>query len=125
MRVAWPDLYPQYPQPYLLTCPLPKLLKHLIPTHVSLVEKRCDKAKNHLKVTFNKTERKSKKGFGVCVKRIVLPKSDIAIRLAEWIELISILGADKIFLYVVEIMPKVQKVRFYTKTHFSPVFLYR
>ena len=56
------------------------------------------------------------------MKRIVLPKSDIAIRLAEWIELISILGADKIFLYVVEIMPKVQKVRFYTKTHFSPLF---
>ena len=112
MRVAWPDLYPQYPQPYLLTCPLPKLLKHLIPTHVSLVEKRCDKAKNHLKVTFNKAERKSKKGFGVCVKGIVLPKTDIAIRLAEWIELISILGADKIFLYVVEIIPQVQKVRY-------------
>ena len=77
---------------------------------MSLVEKSCDKATNHLKITYNKAKRPSKKGFAVCVKRVVVPKVDIAVRLAEWIEFMSILGADKVFLPVVEIAPKVQKV---------------
>ena len=75
-----------------------------------MVEKSCDKATNHLKVTYIKAKGPSKKGFAVCVKRVVAPKVDIAVKLAEWIEFISILGADKVFLPVVEIEPKVQKV---------------
>ena len=110
MTVLWFDIDPKNPQAYLLTCPLPMKSKHLIPVHVSLVENSCEKATNHLKVTYNKAEGPSKEGFAVCVRRLVVPKVDIAVRLAEWIEFISLLGADKVFLSVVEIEPKVQKV---------------
>ena len=76
---------------------------------MSLVEKSCDKANNLMRVTYNTVEQ-PKKGFAVCVKRMVVSNVDIAVRLAEWIELIAILGANKIFFYVVEIEPKMQKV---------------
>ena len=110
MTVLWFNIDPKNPQAYLLTCPLPMKSKHLIPKRVSLVENSCEKATNHLKITYNKAEGQFKEGFAVCVRRLVVPKVDIAVRLAEWIEFISILGADKVFLSVVEIEPKVQKV---------------
>ena len=109
VRVIGLKITPETPQTYLLTCPLPNRFKHLIPTHVSLVEKSCDKANNLMRVTYNTVEQ-PKNGFAVCVKRMVVSNVDIAVRLAEWIELIAILGANKIFFYVVEIEPKMQKV---------------
>ena len=78
---------------------------------MSLVEKSCDKADNLMRVRYNKVEQ-PKKGFAVCVKRMVVSNLDIAVRLAEWIELMAILGAEKIFFYVVEIEPKMQKVSY-------------
>ena len=39
---------------------------------------------------------KKKKKFAVCVKGLDFPHQDISVRLVEWIELLNILGADKV-----------------------------
>ena len=57
--------------PYLMTCPLPSSHKNKIPAIVSLVEERCESAKNSLKVIYDRpkdNERKEK--FAVCSKSI-------------------------------------------------------
>jgi hypothetical protein len=38
------------------------------------------------------------------------PEDDLSVRLVEWIELLNTLGADKIFLYNLEVHPNVTKV---------------
>ena len=58
---------------------------------------------------YNKAEKK-KKDFAVCVKGLDFPIDDLSTRLVEWIELLSLLGADKVFLYQLEIHPNVSKV---------------
>ena len=109
-RVLWFVQHPGLTQEYMITCPLPDHAKEKIPTHVSLVEKPCDLANNNLKVTYNPAPTGQKKDFAVCVRRLAFPDIDISVRLAEWIELISMFGADKIFLYIVNVDPRVQKV---------------
>ena len=37
-----------------------------------------------------------KKKFAVCVKGLDYPHQDISVRLVEWIEMLNILGADKV-----------------------------
>ena len=37
-----------------------------------------------------------KKKFAVCVKGLDFPSEDISVRLVEWIEMLNILGADKV-----------------------------
>lgn len=93
-------------QPYVIACRVPPLGKP--PSSVSLVEKRCDTATNHLRVIYNKPERK--KDFAVCVKGLDFLHEDLSVRLVEWIELISLLGADKIYFYELQVHPNVTKV---------------
>lgn len=95
-------------QPYLLSCHLPKSHWKDTPISVSIVERICDTATNNLKVIYNKE--KNKKDFAVCVKGLDFPTYDLSVRLVEWIELLSLLGADKIFLYQLEIHPNISKV---------------
>ncbi len=45
----------------------------------------------------------SKKRFAVCVKGLDFPSEDISVRLVEWLELLRALGADKVFLYNLEV----------------------
>ena len=60
----------------------------------------------------NKTKAVSKnKTFGVCVKALDFPNDDLSPRLVEWIELVTILGADKIYMYLHDVHPNVFKVR--------------
>jgi len=96
-------------QPYLLACQLPKTHWGKAPASVSIVEKKCDVATNNLRVIYNKPEGEKKK-FAVCVKGLDFPDDDLSIRLTEWIELLNTLGADKIFLYNLEVHPNVTKV---------------
>ena len=97
---------------YVLTC---KILnrRNRIPQAVSIVDHKhtyknsdCYAATNYLKVNHNYEE---KKDFAVCVKAYFFQKSHVT-KLIEWIELLSILGAKKIFLYELEGNPDVWKV---------------
>jgi len=102
-----------FPVPYLLSCPIPANHSLRIPETVSLVSQPCDAATNSLKVVFDKPEPQEKKKFAVCVKFHYGPDDDISVRLAEWIELLHALGADKIFLYDLGVHPNVKKITDY------------
>ena len=107
-------------QPYLLACQLPKTHWGKTPVSVSIVENKCDKATNNLRVTYNKPEEgEGKKKFAVCVKGLDFPEDDLSIRLTEWIEVLGSLGADKIFLYNLEVHPNITKVRCLHNNHLN------
>ena len=99
-------------QPYLMACRLPKSHWNQVPLSVSIVENICDKPTNNLRVIYNKLpeDETDKKEFAVCVKGLDFPNDDLSVRLIEWIELLRILGADKIFFYNLEVHPNVTKV---------------
>ncbi|CRK94392.1 CLUMA_CG007899, isoform A [Clunio marinus] len=91
--------------PYLISCKNPITD---IPTSVSLVERKCDEPTNNLKVIFNQPENELRKPFAVCAKHLIFDE-DITTRLIEWIEIVSILGATKIYFYVVRVHPNIMK----------------
>ena len=80
-----------------------------MPASVSIVEEPCNAATNNLRVIFSKPAKK--KPFGVCVKALDFIEEDISARLVEWIELLGILGADKIFIYEYALHPNATKVK--------------
>ncbi|XP_040563465.1 uncharacterized protein [Lepeophtheirus salmonis] len=104
-------------QPYLIACPIPKSHWYKEPVSVSVVEHMCDIATNNLRVIYNKLDTGvKKKEFAVCVKGLDFPSTDLSVRLVEWIETLHTLGADKVFLYNLEIHPNVTKVlNYYVK----------
>ena len=75
---------------------------------MSVVEGKCDKASNNVKVTYNKPA-KEKDMFAVCVKGLSI-LDDVSARLTEWLELLLAVGADRIFLYTLELHVNVSKV---------------
>ena len=113
-------------QPYIIACKVPPSHRNRgPPVSVSLVEKRCSTASNNLRVTYNKPTQR--KGFAVCVKGLDFLYDDLSVRLVEWIELIGLLGADKIFFYELQVHTNVSKVlRHYEslgKIHVTPLSL--
>jgi len=102
-------------QPYLLACQLPKSHWGKAPESVGIVEHVCDTATTNLRVIYNKADGEKKK-FAVCVKGLDFPEDDLSVRLVEWIEMLNILGADKIYLYNLEVHPNVTKVLDYYTT---------
>ena len=110
-------------QPYLMACLLPQqsvlankgLPIDQVPISVSITEKGCEPATNNLRVNNNVPAKKGK--FAVCVKGLDFLQEDLSVRLVEWIELLTLLGADKIFLYELEVHPNISKVlRHYQET---------
>lgn len=97
-------------QPYFISCQVPQGYRQLIPESVSLVENPCDMAVTNLRVIYNQPENGVKKDFAVCVKGLDFLTEDLSVRLVEWIELVRHLGADKIFLYELEVHPNITKV---------------
>lgn len=95
-------------QPYLMACPLPEPYRAKVPTSVSLVEKFCDNTTNNLRVIYEKPPQK--KDFAVCVKGLDFLHEDLSVRLVEWIELLGLLGADKVFFYELQVHPNISKV---------------
>ena len=98
--------------PYLLTCYVPKDIARKIPIAVSIVsgyekKSKCYEPSNLLKV--NAPLVKNKKDFAVCVKAYMMNGSQSA-KLVEWIELLSILGARKIFLYDLDLDSDIKKL---------------
>ncbi|PSN43298.1 hypothetical protein C0J52_21514 [Blattella germanica] len=101
-------------QPYLITCLIPQKFKTIVPSSVSIVEKPCDTSTNNLRIVYNKPKKKKK--FAVCVKGLDFLHEDLSVRLVEWIELLGILGADKIFFYELQVHPNISKVlQYYQK----------
>ncbi|KAH8385176.1 hypothetical protein KR200_011429 [Drosophila serrata] len=126
----WGD-QPHLNYPHLLSCPVPKELPpavlHSQPRTVSLVIQRCDKASNSLRInqevptttkvngtsSSNSSSLSSSSGnlnFGVCVKGFDFPYFDLSERLIEWFELQRLLGASKIYAYMYDVHPAVQRV---------------
>jgi len=98
-------------QPYLMACKLPMSHLERVPVSVSLVEAPCDAATNNLRVVDNRLkEGEVKNKFAVCVKGLDFPEDDLSVRIIEWIETLVSLGADKIFLYELEVHPNVSRV---------------
>lgn len=94
--------------PYLFTCNIPKAHHNITPLSVSLVNEPCDFAKNNLAVLYDKPD--DKKKFAVCVKGLDFLDVDLSLRLIEWIELLLILGVEKIYFYKLEVHPNVEAV---------------
>ena len=111
----WGNYKPGIFQPYLMACQLPKTHWKSTPISVSIVETICETATNNLRVIYNKLEPgvKTKTPFAVCVKGLDFPDEDISVRIVEWLEVLSSLGADKVFLYELEVHPNVTKVLHY------------
>lgn len=98
-------------QPYLLACVLPAEVKHLVPASVSLVESPCDRATNNMRVHYDPPPPpQPQREFAVCVKGLDFLHEDLSVRLVEWIEMIRLLGADKIFFYELQVHPNITKV---------------
>lgn len=98
-------------QPHLIGCRNP--IPSRVPLSVSLVEKKCDNATNHLRVINNYPKNKKKKPFAVCAKDLDF-MDDQTTMITEWIEILSLVGADKIFIYVIKIHPNMMKaLKFY------------
>lgn len=95
-------------QPYLIACQVPKSHHGVVPASVSLVENVCDRATNNLRVIYDRPA--TKKGFAVCVKGLDFLYEDLSVRLVEWIELLRVLGAEKIFFYQLQVHPNISKV---------------
>ncbi|KAI1280351.1 hypothetical protein HDE_13834 [Halotydeus destructor] len=105
-------------QPYIVTCKVPRIKgfpKSMPPDSVSIVENRCDKASNNLRVINNRPPVKAK--FAVCVKGLDFLHEDLSVRLVEWLELLKLVGASKVFFYDLEVHPNITKVLdYYTTT---------
>ncbi|XP_001355469.4 uncharacterized protein [Drosophila pseudoobscura] len=122
---------PQLSYPHLLSCPVPKELPPNIldslPSTVSLVVEPCDKASNSLRVHFElpkqrpsssstsisnstATNAKGLLSFGVCLKGFDFPYVDLSERLIEWFELQRLLGASRVYAYMYDVHPAVQRV---------------
>ena len=78
---------------------------------MSIVNEKCEKATNNLRVIYDlPTEEEPKKKFAVCVKGLDFPDDDLSLKMIEWIEVLSAMGADKIFLYKLNVHENVEKV---------------
>ncbi|CAG7732584.1 unnamed protein product, partial [Allacma fusca] len=111
----WGNFKQNILQPYLLSCVVPRSHFGQVPDSVSVVEHKCDSAKNNLRVLYS--EPRKKENFAVCVKGLDYLNDDLSIRLVEWIELLGILGVGKIYFYEFSVHPNISKVlRYYEQT---------
>ncbi|KAF5292070.1 hypothetical protein FQR65_LT11336 [Abscondita terminalis] len=114
-RDGWGNHVQGIYQPYLIPCPLPQSHHNLKVVAVSLVESPCDTASNALTVFHNKPSGK-KQNFAVCVKGMDFILEDVSSVLTEWIEMMLLLGADKVFMYEYHVHPNMTKVfKYYEK----------
>lgn len=112
----WGNYADGHLQPYVMTCKVPRikgLPKNLVPSSITIVENKCEKFTNNLKVINNRPVKREK--FAVCVKGLDFLYEDLSVRLVEWLELLRLLGASKIFLYDLEVHPNISKVLNYYK----------
>ncbi len=85
------------------------------PTNVLRVfkyaEQKLDNAPDHLRnLTENSNEAKRRRSIGVCVQALRFGNLEYSVRMVEWLEMVRILGADKVYLYVHDVSRHLQKV---------------
>ena len=104
-------------QTQLITCPVPKELSTLVPQAISLQSTdNCKQMKNNvLRVIFEpklsiNQQSVSKPSIGICVKAFRYGAYDISVRLIEWLEMVRILGAGKVYFYVFGAMDNLRKL---------------
>ncbi|ALC42627.1 CG12715, partial [Drosophila busckii] len=87
--------------PALMTCPLLKSpRRYRVPQLVSIVfGEPCAKANNALLVGYEAPQRNRSTRFAVCVKDLEFPKEDRSDRFVEWLELMRLLGAERVTAY--------------------------
>ncbi|XP_063854098.1 uncharacterized protein LOC135096507 isoform X2 [Scylla paramamosain] len=116
-KYIWVKSYGNYKngilQPYLLQCIVPMDFTERVPLSVSLVEDRCDPPKNNLRVINNLPGEGGKENFAVCVKGMSGTR-DNSLKMVEWLELMFLLGAHKVFLYDMGVHSNMSKIfRYY------------
>ena len=109
--------------PYLVTCQPHLRRQDQVPVFVSFSEGSCSKVTNALKVNYFPLRTGRNRGdVGVCVKALNFPAEDYTLRMTEWIELVRILGAAKIFVYVLDVHPNMAKVlKYYEERNFVEI----
>uniref|UniRef100_T1JIY5 Glycosyltransferase family 92 protein n=1 Tax=Strigamia maritima TaxID=126957 RepID=T1JIY5_STRMM len=105
----WFESWDQRPRtrsyrPYLVSCPV----MHGMPKYVSVVPQPCAGATSLLEVR-GREMFAVKKNFAVCVKGLDF-HTDISQQFIEWMEMLRILGAEKVGLYVYHVHPRLAKV---------------
>lgn len=102
-------------QPHLIACRNPMVNEGRIPVAVSLVENECDTPTSNLKINYNIPKYNIKKPFAVCAKELEF-EDDQSAQLIEWLEILTLLGARKIFTYVIHLHENMMKtLRYYEK----------
>ncbi|KAJ9596749.1 hypothetical protein L9F63_012225, partial [Diploptera punctata] len=103
--------------PVMLSCPIPKNIsidtakrKHF-PLGVSVTLNPCDFPRTFLEIKPPPlSSTLLKRNFAVCVKGLDFTTNDMSVRIAEWIELNLILGADKFYVYLYNVHPNLKRV---------------
>jgi hypothetical protein len=104
--------------PYLLFCPL-EIQGELMPKSVSVTIKQCEEAKNNLIIIDNQPHGGEKRKFGICTKQFTFKNREDTIKFVEWVEIMRILGAEKIHTFVREFHPELSRItRYYEQEGF-------
>lgn len=106
--------------PQIITCPIPRQFAQRIPEAVSLslVENCTQQApSNVLRVIYNqRNTNHTKPSIGICVQALRFGALDFSVRLVEWLEMIKIMRADKVYFYVMDSTESMfQVLRHYAK----------
>jgi hypothetical protein len=79
------------------------------PASVSLVMEPCQNATNNLKIIDNQPTNGIRKEFGVCTKYIYFENEKSAFRIIEWVNMLRILGVEKIHGYQWKVHPNISR----------------
>ncbi|XP_021935621.1 uncharacterized protein LOC110837619 isoform X1 [Zootermopsis nevadensis] len=103
--------------PVMFSCPVPRNIsidtvkRERFPLGVSVTMKPCESPRTFLPIhTPQISSSESRRDFAVCVKGLDFQRRDMSVRIAEWLELNLILGADKFFVYVYSVHPNLKRV---------------
>ena len=101
--------------PQIVSCEIPSEYIDKVPRVVSLHPyTNCvseNKPTNLLKVINNqRLETNTKPSIGVCVKAMRYKTYDVSVRLVEWLEMIRVMGGDKVYLYAFDATESVYRV---------------
>ena len=96
--------------PFFITCLNPFAYQNLIPSSVSVVESKCDKPINNFPIIQNLPKSNEKKPLAVCLKLLNYTNFDNEMMVIEWIEIMLVLGVDKIIVSAIDIHPKIFRI---------------
>lgn len=103
--------------PVMFSCPVPQNIsvdttrRKRFPVGVSVTLRPCDSPRTFLSINPPQTSAiVPRKDFAICVKGLDFAMRDISVKMAEWLELNLILGADKFYIYVYSVHPNLKRV---------------